>query len=386
MQRARATSRKQIVISMFWALFLGTMLLTTACNKKHIAGPEEYIPGQWSLVMRAPAVMYLGSQGHVANEIIPIRLYTPSGAVGGGKLVNFVCSGNPNHCTPTVTTVTDTSAVPEGSNPALMYYGVGGSDGRETITATAIIDGDTVRASATFRVVNQSGTDYTLRLTAPSVFHRGTSGLVENGVITVRLLSNHGVMAPATMVYSTSRISPDGVSGIVTTTLDTIGANACGTNPPLTYQGAGPANPDSLETVSSFAVIGTDTMRAQVQFYVRPMPRLVLVGPEVMYRDTATGRVPNQVIPVRLYGERGTLLNDVSLYCTASLAGVGDNWVTPTTSTRSDTITFPAGAYSAVMYYGRGSVEADQQETVTCWCRVGTDTIRTHTSFYVRNP
>jgi hypothetical protein len=138
-------------------LLLVLALASGGCrHKSNPVGPDTTQPGQYSIELRAPLVMYRDHVGgHVINDTIVVRVFNSVGQWQGGKLIRSQASVSHDSVTSAATTWGDTTAHWWGCNPAIIYWGSGGVDGQESVHSWLIVGGDTVaEASVSFKVMD----------------------------------------------------------------------------------------------------------------------------------------------------------------------------------------------------------------------------------------
>ncbi|MFZ5434025.1 MAG: hypothetical protein ACOZB3_09660 [Calditrichota bacterium] len=142
-------------------LFLVVSVLPlSGCRSKDnpVGPPDGPQPGHWTLVLSAPPSMFRDLPGgHVENDTITVRLYNEEGILASGVRIYSKCDVSVDSVSPQIQSRSDTAAVPWGANPALIYWGSGGVDGREVVRswALSIAQGDTdtlATAFASFKV------------------------------------------------------------------------------------------------------------------------------------------------------------------------------------------------------------------------------------------
>lgn len=139
-------------------LLLALAVASGGCRHKEnpLVPPDTTQPGQYSIELRAPLVMYRDQiGGHVINEIIPVRVFNSEGRLTGGANIRSRASVSHDSVTPSASSYSDSIAHPDGSNPPIIYWGSGGVDGWETVQSWVVVDGDTVaQTSASFKVLD----------------------------------------------------------------------------------------------------------------------------------------------------------------------------------------------------------------------------------------
>jgi len=138
-------------------VLFGLLIVSIGCRKKdNPITPDGPEPGEWMLVLHSPDTLYRNAPGgHVVNEVITVRLFDTTGAAASGVTVLAQCAVSLDSVSPNVTAVRDTVGTPWGCQPAMIYWGSGGVDGRDTITGWAVAHGDTVATAATsFKVLD----------------------------------------------------------------------------------------------------------------------------------------------------------------------------------------------------------------------------------------
>jgi hypothetical protein len=139
-------------------LLLALAVASGGCRHKDnpIGPPDTTQPGQWSIELRAPLVMYRDQiGGHVINETIPVRVFNGEGRLTGGANIRSQASVSHDSVTPSATSYSDSIAHPGGSTPPIIYWGGGGAEGWETVQSWVVVGGDTVaQTSASFKVLD----------------------------------------------------------------------------------------------------------------------------------------------------------------------------------------------------------------------------------------
>ncbi|MCX6600476.1 MAG: hypothetical protein NT025_02810 [bacterium] len=138
-------------------LLLALALASGSCrHKNNPVGPDTTQPGQWTMYLRAPLVMYRDQVGgHVINDTIIVRVFNAEGQWKAGVLIRSQASVSHDSVTPTASTWGDTTIHWWGCDGAIIYWGSGGVDGQETVHSWAIWHGDTVaEASVSFKVMD----------------------------------------------------------------------------------------------------------------------------------------------------------------------------------------------------------------------------------------
>lgn len=263
-------SRHSDVLFGYLALALVSLLtvVSAGCNHKVAEIPNGPGPGDWRLVLRAPAVMYRDHPGgRVANDTIVVRLYDSAGNIQNAVTIRSQALKSPNMVNPQVHSVSDTIAKPWGSDIPLFYYGSGDPDPAlpEIVTSEAIINGDTVaRAEARFLVHDP----VQLMLFGRDTLYRNNLGFVNYDTLTMRLFGATGDLLGGVPVHCQCLISRDSVSALVSSYADTLG-KPWGSNPAIRYWGgADRTEPQRMETVTCWAVVNGDTTTASKSFLV----------------------------------------------------------------------------------------------------------------------
>lgn len=110
--------------------------------------------------------------------------------------------------------------------------------------------------------------------------------------------------------------------------------------------------------------------------------KLEMRSDSVLYRDAASGHVPNDTIIVRVFNPLGEWSGSVLV---KAQAAVSRDSVTQTTTTYGDTTTHWWGSYPPLIYWGSG--DTVNRDTIFGWAVVDTDTVATgYVSFEIRNP
>lgn len=138
-------------------LLVLSVLMIAGCRKKDNPKPlpTDPEPGEWSLVLPGPLVMFRDTvSGHVPSDTIIVRLYGPDGNLRGGVNIQSQASVSVGRVRANVTSWSDTTTHWWGTDEALVYWGDGGTEGHETVTSYAVVDSDTVTASLSFKVLN----------------------------------------------------------------------------------------------------------------------------------------------------------------------------------------------------------------------------------------
>ncbi|MBU0509747.1 hypothetical protein KKH27_13045 [bacterium] len=154
-------ARNRVQVGMRFA-FVALILFAVCYGCREKASPTEPIPpvppGSWTMYLMAPPSMFRNAPGgHVENDTIPLRLFDPNGIVRSNVMVISQCDVSRDSVTPNAWTRTDTLNRPWGCEPAIIYWGTGGPDGREVVRSWAfsITESDTdtlAEAFASFKV------------------------------------------------------------------------------------------------------------------------------------------------------------------------------------------------------------------------------------------
>lgn len=148
--------RKSLLPVVLIAVFLVISgLPLNGCRSKDnpVGPPDGPQPGQWTLILNAPPSMFRDIPGgHVENDTITVRLYNEEGILTSGVRIFSKCDVSADSVSSQIQSRSDTVAVPWGANPALIYWGSGGVDGREVVRswALSIAQGDTDTLASAF--------------------------------------------------------------------------------------------------------------------------------------------------------------------------------------------------------------------------------------------
>lgn len=138
-----------------WIGFAIIMVLLTGCPKDDPPEPDSTV---WELALRCADTLYRDTlSGHVANEMVLLRLIRDKSVVVSGVAVHCRGEISQDRVTQFTTTLSDTIAHVAGCNPALLYWGAGSPDTTvfERIHCWCLPEGtDTLRGSVQFRVLD----------------------------------------------------------------------------------------------------------------------------------------------------------------------------------------------------------------------------------------
>lgn len=128
------------------AVLLPFTFVNSGCRDK--AQPTEPIPqpptGEWTIQLRTPQAFYRNEVGgYVENDTIVVRVYNPEGEIANGISIRTRALVSQDSITMASTSIADTLQDWWGCEPAIIYWGSGGADGRESVESWIMVQGDT---------------------------------------------------------------------------------------------------------------------------------------------------------------------------------------------------------------------------------------------------